>query len=231
MKNLNKNVPCYLIIRTNAYTGNFVRELIGYSFGRLIGGNNHGYRKYIAAFWNAECNHEIDSLEMLKKFQEEFSLKIKENSEKKLFETFVNKKSLSEEEAAIRVQKFKEKRDKRDYEESLERLYDSVLLYTTQLVDDWEEDTFYNIISYSGEYNDLYDSIYVQFKSPEIPEKFEKIIVKRIQNFFKLEILKKFWEYEHLCSENFYENDFKELKLLSLELVDNDGNIIKKYEV
>ena len=227
-KDNSEKAKYYLIIHTNSYTGNFERELVGFSVGRLIGCNNHSFRKYISAFWNCECGSDIDSLEDFKRVEEEISDKLKKESEETLFKNLIEKKHLTFDEAKLKVKNFREKSEEKDFRESLERIYDTYLSYTNQRVDDFEEKTFYNISSYSKEENGKCDSIYIQLKD-FLPDNFEEIIIRRIKSFFELDIYNVFENYEYLCQFESFHKPIDKLELLDLELVDSDGTLIKKY--
>ena len=116
-------------------------------------------------------------------------------------------------------------REKKEYEEDINRLYDTYLCYTYQTVDDWEQDTFYNIDFYK---DDLCNSIIIQLTQP-LNEKFETLVTNRIKEFFENDIYNVISDYDWVCSFGEKRNDKKDYKLLDLELVDEKDNVIKKY--
>jgi len=200
--------PYYLLIHTNSYTGNFERELIAYCFG-ILPSENKDYFEWEKAFWNYVSNFNSNTKkeyenDEIRKTCEETILLLNQ------VESMLSETTLKQEE-------------KHDVLE----LYD-VLNYTYQKVDDWKEDTFYNIESFykNKEYN--CDTIYVQLKEP-LNDYLKDLIVKRINSFFSENAYKIIREYMSLCHYGEKTECTDEFKLLDLELVDKNYHLIEKF--
>lgn len=195
-----ENADCCLVIHTNAYTGNFERELIAYSFGILdeVQEDIDYACEYKKIFWNNVIGMHVNS-------KEEY-----ENDEVAgLMKSFLwNEKKKNEE---------------------VLQLYE-YLRYTSQQVDDWSQDTFYNICSfYKNEQYDC-DTILVQLEKP-LSGNLETLVIERIKNFFRFHVLDIVEDYTWLCQFGEPRDRGKEqpVILLDLELIDSDNNLIKKY--
>lgn len=215
-------VPYKLIINTDSYTGNFERELIAYSFGRLSRGTG-GFTAFARPFWDSVVGTGVECYENYVQIEK------KRNKEKRepfspMAKNLYIRKGLSEEEAIKKAMEVEEKVQKRMYDENILRLYEDYLCFTKQEVDDWEEVTFYNIDCYKS--NEC-TSIYVQLNKP-LNEYFEKIIIPRIIRFFECDIYNRIKDYIYLCTNN-VRNLEKPFKLKDLVLIDENGNVIKDY--
>lgn len=214
-----------LIIHTNKYTGNFERELVAYSLGILQESQMDHSESFQKAFWTSVAGVGINSYD-------EYLSKIKNNdnfNDDNFFDVMDRASlvlgKLSEED----IKKRKEKRLQEKIDTDWSNFYENFLEKTYQWVDDIEEDTFYNIESYykNNKYN--CDSIYIQLKK-EPTEYFEKTIINRIKDFFENNILDIITNYDWVCQfghKSFQDNS--DLKLLDLELIDENNNLIKKY--
>jgi len=207
-----KNVPYYLLIHTNSYTGNFERELIGYCFGVLPKACKNFAREYKKAFWNCVGASDIDSLEQYVDFLTEYY---------KIYNKLENQD----------IKNIKENKDFKSKvleKDELLKLYSNYICSTLQQVDDWKEETFYNIESFykNKEYN--CDTIYVQLKEP-FNDYFESIVIERIKEFFENDIFNIIEDYRWVCEFGEKKNKHNDLKLLDLELVNEKNEIIKKY--
>lgn len=209
MAKFNKNVPYYLLIHTNSYTGNFERELVAYSIGKLDELQEEGMhaREYTKAFWNKVISPSINSYE-------EYIQRKKENSE---FMDIIKKAE------ALLGQRTDE-----ETEEDVTELYDSYLCETYQSVDDWEQDTFYNIDSFYKNEKYNCDTILIQFNKP-LSEYLENIVIERIKEFFDAQAYNIINDYIWLSHYGEIRTKKDVYKLLDLELVDSNGNLIKKY--
>lgn len=221
-----KKAPYYLLIHTNSYTGNFDRELIAYCIGRLDDIQKDHCPEFIKPFWNSVAGGGIDSYEdyinceekevadglddLLKCLED---IKATLDTGDKPRETFAQKE---------------ERLKKERYEKDVCRLYDRYLCETYQQVDDWEQDIFYNIESFykNKEYN--CDTVFVQLNEP-LPEHLEEIVIKRIKEFFENDIYNIIRDYRWVCSFGEKCSSKEDYKLLDLELVDKNYNLIKKY--
>lgn len=225
-------VPYYLIIHTNAYTGNFERELIAYCLGKLDDVQSTYALEYIKAFWNKHVGNGIDSYDEYLKFKEEYDFS------DSAFEVFAETtkrlcsmrgEKISDEEIVEKFKKVEEARKKREEETDWGRVYNEFLCYTMQEVDDDERETFYNIESYIWNREYFCDTIYIQLNKP-LPEYFENIVVERIKGFFEQDVFNTIRKYQWLCS---FAQDCKledeNYQLFDLELVDHNRNMVKKY--
>lgn len=208
-----------LMIYTDSYTGNFYNDLIHYVFGRTSLSKVEGFDVYAKSFFDSVCGTGLDTYEHYLKFREEVKESNKEFEEKRREEL----KAAGKDEAYIedKIEKMNERLNMYN----LENLYKS-LEETYQWVDDWQEDRFYNIcISKDKEF---YSGIYVQMKDLFTPY-FEDVIIERIKHFFEKEIYNYFEDYIYLCQFGEPKGEHKHYKLLEIELVDDKGNLIKKY--
>lgn len=224
------NVPYKLIIHTNSYTGNFERELVAYALGILDKEQSDYANSYKKAFWNSVAASDINSLKEYEEAEDapdgissmileldKMDARLKEILAKHNGSADINLPSAKEREAEL---------EKRKYESDIRRLYDHIL-YTYQEVDDWEQDTFYNICSYYKNTDYNCDTIFIQLKNP-LPERFEKIVIKRIINFF--EVYNIIEDYDWICQFGHPRERKENYQLLDLELVDENENLIKKYK-
>lgn len=121
-------------------------------------------------------------------------------------------------------EKFKEQTgfdDVLTYKDNL--LLQDFLLETFQNVDDWQQMTFYYIGKYFRDKEYDCNSLYIQLDKP-LTEIWEEIVITRIFKFFDdLRIRKE--EYGVLQFA-----DWDERKLISVELINEDENVIKSYK-
>lgn len=96
------------------------------------------------------------------------------------------------------------------------------LLETYQNVDDWEQFTFYYIGKYFKDKDWNCNSLYIQLEKP-LDEIWEEIVLKRIVDFFTNSEEK---NYELL---NYTELD--NISLLSVELINENNEVIKEYNL
>lgn len=222
-----KTAPYKLLIHTNSYTGNFDRELVAYVVGILDEYQKSHSNSYKKAFWNSVAASDIDSLEEYTSAEndpEGASAFIRQlNNIEERLNSILNNEQLAD------LEDKKAKREQEEYNNSILRLYDTYLCYTYQRVDDWEQDTFYNICSFykNEEYN--CDTIYIQLNKP-LSEKLEKIVIERIKGFFENDVYNIIENYEWICQFGQPKQGKENYKLLDLELVDKDNNLIKKYQ-
>lgn len=220
----NKKAPYYLLIHTDSYTGNFERELIAFVFGKLDEEQEGGFKEYAKAFWNKEAASNIDTLEEYENMQNESMPSIPVLDD---ILDMLSKRGISDVDISS-IEKKREEAKKKEYDNSLLRLYDTYLCYTKQEVDDWEQETFYNIESWYKNKKYNCDTIFVQLKKP-LNEKFEKLIIQRIKDFFKLyPIIER---YIWVCQFGKDKEQQSEYKLLDIELVNGKYDVIKKYDV
>lgn len=202
-----KKVPYKLLIHTSDYTGNFERELIAYCIGILDEYQKDYAPEYIKCFWNVVICNTINNLEEYEDELNKGQIKILSPKDYILLD--------------------KNEIKKKEYEKDIRRLYDMYLCNTYQEVDDWEQETFYNICSFykNKEYN--CDTIFIQLNDI-LPENLEKIIIERIKNFFKNGVYDIIENYRslYLFGDTTEKKDYN---LLDLELVDENDVLIKKY--
>lgn len=224
-----EKAPYKLIIHTDSYTGNFERELVAFAFGVLDKEQSDYANSYKKAFWNSVAASDIDSLEEYAESEDSSDSISGMILEMKVMEDKLNeilsKHNIDADIPVVSADERKKKLEKEKYDSDIRRLYDN-LCYTYQEVDDWEQDTFYNICSYykNSEYN--CDTIFVQLKNP-LPEKFEKIVIERIKNYFN--VFNIIEDYDWVCQFGSPRERKEKYKLLDLELVDENDNLIKKY--
>lgn len=219
MKKNRKKAPYYLLIHTNSYTGNFDRELVAYCTGKLDKEQEGHSRSFEKAFWNSVAASDVDS------YEEYINDEIKEVAdETQVLLQALNFRNLSTESLDERIKRIKTEQAEKD----ILRLYDTYLCNTYQEVDDWEQEIFYNIESFykNKEYN--CDTIYIQLNKP-LTEHFENIVIERIKNFFESDAYNVIKDYEWLCEFGHIRDSKEDYKLLDLELVDSNYNLIKKY--
>lgn len=209
-----KKAPYYLLIHTDSYTGNFDRELIAYCFGILDKEQEDFAKEYSKAFWNKNYASDIDSLQEALKFEEE---------DKELFSKFdeyndLIKQSGLDKEFLLPCSK----------KENWLNFYKEYLCETYQQVDDWKQNTFYNICRFYKN-PQVCDTIYVQLQKPLSPE-LENIFINQIYNFFNEKVLNIVENYTYLCQFGHAKNSTDNINLLDLELVDDKNNLIKKYK-
>lgn len=222
-----EKAPYMLIVHTNSYTGHFERELVAYSIGILDEFQKTYGNSFKKAFWESYAGTGCTSLEAYNKFEEEFKTHELANL---LTEVDMLLERLKEKDASIKDKQEERRKaiEKERYEKNINRLYDSYLCYTYQEVDDWEQDTFYNIESYYKG-SDKCDSIRIQLAKP-LNEELEEIVIKRIKNFFEKDAYNIIKDYDWLCSFGERRKDKQDYKLLDLELVDSEYNLVKKYQ-
>ena len=227
-----EKIPYKLVIHTDSYTGNFEREVIAYCLGKLDCEQEEiGYGKhYIKAFWNRYAHDEVDNLKEYEKYLSDKGKTIDEASDFIADMTELLKK-LDEnafEEYEVEKEARKLAREKERYEKDILRLYDTYLLETYQEVDDWEQDTFYYIDSYYKNEKYNCDTIYIQFS--KIPNKeIKDLIIDRIKEFFENDIYQIIESYSWVCQFGHGKTGDKKFKLIDLEFIDEDGNLIEKF--
>lgn len=216
----------YLVIHTDKYTGNFERECIAYCFGILQESQMYHSLSFQKAFWNNFANEDINTYdEYLEYIEKE---KKEDTAISKIFNDIANlpndgdDKTKEIQENAKRISKMFEIKDE------ISPLYTEYLKYIYQTVDDIEEDTFYNIDRYYGDTSGECNSIYVQLDKP-LNEKYEKLIISRIKDFFNYDIYSKVKDYDYICHFGEPVGSSKPISLLGLELIDMDNNLVKKY--
>lgn len=218
-----KNVPYYLLIHTNSYTGNFERELIGYCFGVLPKDCENFAREYKKAFWNYIGASDIDSLEEYIDFTTEY---YNISNKLEILETLLK----NIENYNSKINNFKEtvKTSEILEKDKLLKLYSDYLYYSIQNVDDRKENTFFNIENFyrNEEYN--CDTICIQLKEP-LDKYLEDIIIPRIKEFFENDIFNIIEDYRWVCEFGNKRNLTEKLELIDLELVNSSNEIIKKY--
>jgi hypothetical protein len=227
--NKKRKCPYYLLIHTNSYTGNFERELIAYTLGILDEEQKDYAPDFIKAFWTSYAGNGCVSLEDYDNFEKMLDPSYIDG----LFDVLniiENKtiEDIDENEFKKCVEEKKKQRENENYDKDIRRLYDTYLCYTYQSVDDWEQDTFYNIKSFYKNEKHNCDTVFIQLNS-QLPEHLEKIIIERIKSFFENDIYNIIKNYEWVCSFGHKRNSNEDYKLLDLELVDNKNNLIKKY--
>jgi len=228
-----EKAPYYLLIHTDSYTGNFERELVAFCFGKLDEEQEGDFDKYSIPFWNNVVGQDINCLEDYEKINKPTAKTLDFETLALMEQASALIKCLEEDREIEDIDKCLEDRKnsfKKEFEDNdVRRLYDTYLCNTYQEVDDWEQETFYNICSFYKNQKYNCDTIYVQLNKP-LNEHFEKIIIERIKKFFELNVLSMVKRYEYLCD---YLEDYtfkvNEIKLLDLELVDENNNLIKKY--
>lgn len=215
-------VPYKLIIHTTASSYEFLDELAAFCFGKLFDRNERDFNKYLFAFWNGVCNDNVYSLKDYEKLNKP-SKKLSRFYEKYFF------KETSELDYTD-LEKFNEQErlfEANFHEKEITRLYDTYLVISPQEIDGGRFKTYYNVCSYNDDSKK--DSMYIQLFAP-LSEHFEELIITRIKKFFELNIIDVMKEYE--CKTIFLKEEVpnsKEIKLLDLELIDECGNIVKKY--
>lgn len=226
-----EKVPYKLIIHTDSYTGNFERELVAYAFGILDSHQEDYANSFKKAFWNSVAASDIDSIEQYAEYEDDPSGVSNMILEMNLLEDKLSRllasEGLEDLREKINPEKRKKELEEEKYNNDIRRLYD-YLCYTYQEVDDWEQDTFYNICSFykNKEYN--CDTIFIQLNNI-LPEKFEKIIIERIKGFFENDAYNIIENYDWLCQFGEGKTTKSNIKLLDLELVDENNNLIKVY--
>lgn len=227
-----EKIPYRLVIHTDSYVGNFEREVIAYSLGKLDCEQEEiGYGKdYLRAFWNKYAHDEIDSL---KDYQDYLASKGKVVNEANDFVSDMtellkklDENAFAEYEAEKEARKMA--REKERYAKDIMRLYDTYLLETYQEVDDWEQDTFYYIDSYYKNEKYNCDSIYIQFSN--IPcQEIKDLIVSRIKEFFENDIYQIIESYSWVCQFGHRKSGENKFKLIDLEFIDEEENIVEKF--
>lgn len=219
-----KKAPYYLLIHTNSYTGNFDRELIAYCIGKLDKEQKDYCPEFIKPFWNSYAGGGVDSLEDYKNDED------KETADGlcDLLKCLEDINSILDNESKETFAEKQERLKKERYEKDICRLYDEYLCETYQVVDDWEQDIFYNIESFykNKEYN--CDTVFIQLNKP-LPEHLEKVVIERIKQFFENDVYNIIKNYQWICSFGHGYVGKEDYKLLDLELVDKDYNLVKKY--
>lgn len=230
-----EKAPYYLVIRTDKYTGNFERECIAYCFGRLDDVQEGGFNTYSRAFWNSVAGTDCDSFSDMEKFEETYELKNQIDMSLDLLKSLEEDNPDNEDlkDTIASIEERKRKIAEENYKTDIRRLYDTYLCSTYQEVDDWEQETFYNIGRYKKNSKHC-DSIYVQLKEP-LSEYFENIVIPRIRTFFNDDVIEIFEKYNHVCHWNQKRPEsyspYEHIKLISLELFDKDNNLIKTYDI
>lgn len=219
-----EKAPYKLVIHTDSYTGNFERELVAYSLGILDEEQESiAYaEEYIKAFWNTvvgkginNLKDYIDSKESRKRLKEQNDYL---NNFLQKVDILLGNSDMTEESLQAALNKKEEL--------TIDELYDKYLCYTEQTVDDWEQSTFYNITSHYTNKKYNCDSVIIQLK--EIPpEDIEKIIIGRIKGFFEYNVYNIFENYIYLCHYGNTNALNKSLNLLSIDLLDENDNVVK----
>jgi len=227
-----KNAPYYLLIHTNDYTGNFERELVAYSTGILDELQEKFANSYKKAFWNKIAASDIDSIEEYRKFKtspENIILQELDETLKMAIKILDDPDKADEIAKILDDSKSQILSDELE-QDNIERLYDTYLCYTYQTVDDWEQDTFYNIESFYKNEKYKCDTIFIQLNKP-LPEYLEKIVIERIKSFFSQDVYNTIEDYEWLCQfgEKMPQSFRHSYELIDLELVDSNYHLIKKY--
>lgn len=192
-----QKVPYRICVHTTGYTGNFERELIGYTLGVLdeVQEDNLSWDDQ-----NDYCKHWF--YQDIMKMQERlyyFKLSEKHQEQTGLGDLLTSRENL---------------------------LLQEFLLETYQEVDDWEQMTFYYIDKYFKDKEYDCNSVYIQLNKP-LNDIWEEIIITRMFRFFKD---------NRIINEKYgslgiiYGNGkWDDIKLLSLELIDENDNVIKEY--
>lgn len=212
-----------LIINTNSYTGNFERELMAYCLGRTKNGSG-GYTAFSRPFWDQVVGTGVETYENYVVVEKQYRKDRESVSYDESVKDLCIRRGLTEDDAIQKAKEIKEKVNKKMYDEDILRVYEDYLLFTMQWIDDWEEETFYNICPYEG---DEYTAVYVQLQKP-LNEYFENIVIPRIIKFFEDDIYNKVEDYIYFCKGYKYEPK-EPFILKDLVLVDEEGNIIKDY--
>lgn len=219
----------YLEICTNSYTGNFVKEFVGFCIGIID--DKGSVTEYTKAFWNNVIASDIYSLEKYKEMEKQFLEHYLQSSEEILEQMNRSRKSrlrnithTLEEAEAFRNRYIEKKKDNK-----LISFYETGLCYTSQWVSDVVEDTFYNIAC-SGP-DSFADKIYIQLNDP-LNKEIEDIIIPRIMLFFDDNVMQIIEAYIWLCHNGSIPDELyapKEISLLKLELIHQSGEVIRKY--
>ena len=223
--------PYYLEICTDSYTGNFVKEFVGFRIGIID--DKGSVTEYTKVFWNNVIASDIYSLEKYKEMEKEFIEHYLESAEEILEQMNCSRKSrlrnithTLEEAEAYRNRYMEKKKDNK-----LISFYDMGLCYTSQWVDDVVKDTFYNIACSSDGPGSFADKVYIQLNEP-LSKEMEDIIIPRIMSFFDDNVMRVIEAYIWLCHNGSIPDELyapKEIKLLTLELIDQSGEVIRKY--
>lgn len=223
-----KNIPYRLMIVTDSYVGNFERELISFCLG--FDTNNSAFAR---PFWDKTVGTGIENIQNYKKFvEEQDNIKMEDDELYKFItdrqEKLWNDENLSDKDLKAKCEKSYNNVKNKIKSRRWTYFYDKYLCYTNQIVDDLEENTFYNICSYDTS-NNKYNSLYIQLNDI-IPEYFENYIISYIFEFFHKDVYKKIYEYIWLC-HGWYDNPHKpSINLVKLLLLDENDNIIKEYD-
>lgn len=212
-----------LIINTNSYTGNFERELMAYCLGRTRNGSA-GYTAFSRPFWDNVVGTGVETYENYVVVEKQYRKDRESTPYDESVKDLCIRRGLTEDDAIQKAKEIKEKVNKKMYDEDILRFYEDYLLFTMQWVDDWEEETFYNICSYES---DEYTAVYVQLQKP-MNEYFENIIIPRIIKFFEDDVYNKIEDYIYFCKGYKYEPK-EPFILKDLVLVDEEGKVIKDY--
>lgn len=212
-----------LVIHTNKYTGNFVRELVAYAVGILQEEQENYAKDFQKAFWNEEVGNEINSYEDYRKY-------IDANKEYNVMsKIFMDISNLNEtdEDAKYSNEEFRKIAKSLEVKDDFKDLYEEYLDFSMQPVDDFIENTFYNIGKYykqesSEDSLENCNCIYIQLKKP-LTGNYENLLIERIKKFVDKKV------YENFDISKSLEDAMKDLELIGLELVDKDNNLIKKY--
>lgn len=215
-KQYNSKKNYEFIIQTDSYTGNFVREFIGYVIGILDDvqmGINHS-EEYRSMFWREEFN-------------------LNNYSGQEMYNGVDSSDNQTE--------NYIEFHNYLNYLPNGYDLYEKFLKYTFQTCDDWKQHTFYHIESLSKYLDNesfnssTCDSIIIQLKKP-LDEKWEKIIVNRTIKFFDKNVRQDIENNNIQKLNKEYHRHFStktvpEIKLLNLLLINKSKEIIKNYNI
>lgn len=223
--------PYYLVIQTDRYTGNFVREVVGFCIGVLR--NKKDVTEYTKAFWNGVAAPDINSIEQYKQMEDEFIknyLSSETILEQMNFRTNKRIRTLKtlEDAEAYRLRYIEKMKDNK-----LIKFFEEELCYTLQWVDDIKEYTFYNIACSDKGKNNYADLIYIQLNRP-LDKEMEEIIIPRIKTFFRDNVLQIVEPYIHLCHAGKKQdclNCNESANLLEVKLVDENGEVKKVYKL
>lgn len=214
-KLLEEKAPYLLCIETNKYTGNFDRELVAYAFGRLdcVQESIHFARPCIRDFWRTAENCSFYE-EYIEKYKTENHMDTDVEETVRLLECAgKNDNELMDIASEIRNMNSAET-DMYSY------FYEHMLCSTYQEVDDWEQFTFYRIGRKSLKDKES-RCIFIQLQSPDFADesspsgRIGKMALQRIAGFFQQDVSKLF------CAEY--------SKLLSLSLINQEGNLLKDF--
>lgn len=226
---MQKNIPYMLCIRTNDFVAEYAEKLVSFVIGisSKTDGEDYG-DPFIRAFWN---NREATDINDYGDYLARLEVAMPRD---------VSKDILSRLDMAVKTDPdalpavFTKPFNK--YTE----LYDITLCETDALAE-WETDenngpSIYGVGRYFGESDDdcIVDSIYIHLNKP-LEGDMEKMIIGRIIYFFRNDVYDTLSKCDliRLGEETKldYECHLCDTDLISIELIDADGNVVKEYEV